>query len=445
MTSLNLIFIKIEKFKKDIYNISWDIIGNLFGLIINFVISILVARYLGPESYGVLMYSLALLILFQTFGHLGLSGLVVREIINSSKSVHEILGTTFWLKFFGYSLSFVSLFLFVIYKEGLHTEKFLITFIISFSFFLKPFNVIEFWFKSQLQNKFNSIAKTGSIFFSSIIRLFLIISSAGLISFAVTYFIEALIFTLFLVFFYYSKSGSELLKWRFSYSRSINLMSNGWKIFFGALFATVYLKIDQVMLNWYSGSEEVGIYALASKFSEVWYFVPNVIVMNFFPRLIQLKSFNKKFLNIKLQKIIDLLFLIALIVAIFISFNSSWIVSFFLGENYSRSAPILSIHIWAGVFIFMRSVFSKWILMENDRLIFSIITQGVGALANIILNYWLIPLYGGIGAAFATLISYSLASYFVLLIFPKTRPIFWMMTKSFFFILRFKQIKDILK
>ena len=79
----------------------------------------------------------------------------------------------------------------------------------------------------------------------------------------------------------------------------------------------------------------------------------------------------------------------------------------------------------------MREVFSKWLLIENF-LEFSIITQGIGAISNVALNIWLIPIYGIKGAAFATLISYSFASYFSLFIFKKTRPIFFMMTKAIF-------------
>ena len=70
-------------------------------------------------------------------------------------------------------------------------------------------------------------------------------------------------------------------------------------------------------------------------------------------------------------------------------------------------------------------------------LMFSIITQGLGALANVVLNYSLIPQYGGVGAAYATLLSYATASYLALLLHSKTRPVFWMMSKSIFSPIRY--------
>ena len=77
----------------------------------------------------------------------------------------------------------------------------------------------------------------------------------------------------------------------------------------------------------------------------------------------------------------------------------------------------------------MRALFSKWIILE-EVFIFSLITQGLGAVSNIILNYFFIESHGVTGAAVATLISYSIAGYFSLLLSSKTRALFVMMSKS---------------
>jgi Na+-driven multidrug efflux pump len=83
------------------------------------------------------------------------------------------------------------------------------------------------------------------------------------------------------------------------------------------------------------------------------------------------------------------------------------------------------------VFIFMRAGLSRWILIEN-ALYFSLLTQGLGALSNVILNYFLIPVYGGQGAAWATLVSYAVASFFAVFLYPRTRPVFWLMLRALF-------------
>jgi Na+-driven multidrug efflux pump len=90
---------------------------------------------------------------------------------------------------------------------------------------------------------------------------------------------------------------------------------------------------------------------------------------------------------------------------------------------------MLMIHMLAMPFIYMRYVFSRWMIMERFS-VFSIYSHGAGAFANVALNLILIPAFGGIGAAIATVISYTCASYFVLLLSGRTRAIFWMMTRA---------------
>ena len=138
---------------------------------------------------------------------------------------------------------------------------------------------------------------------------------------------------------------------------------------------------------------------------------------------------------VKLE-LFDLLFILAFGVAIVVTLIAQPLITMVFGQVYQVAAPILMIHIWAALFIFMRALFSKWILIE-DVLIFSMLTHGLGALFNVALNYWLIPHYGGVGAAYATLFSYATSSYLALLLYSKTRPVFWMMTKSIFSPIRY--------
>src|SRR5690606_8930482 len=175
----------------------------------------------------------------------------------------------------------------------------------------------------------------------------------------------------------------------------------------------------------------VGVYAVAAQLSEAWYFLPTAIVASFFPRLIKLHASDTGRFNLRLQQLFDMLFILAIVVAIVVTLVAEPLISLLFGEEYLQSASILIIHVWGGVFIFMRALFSRWIRIEG-ALMFSLITQGLGALANIGLNLLLIPRYGGEGAALATVLSYAIASWVALLAHAKTRPVFYMMTKSFF-------------
>jgi len=419
----------LSKYKHYLLNTSWIMAEKVFNLGIAFIVTIFVARYLGPEEFGMLSYAISLVSLFAIAGHMGLSGLVIREIVKKPDELNTTLGTTFFLKLFGVSIGFIFLVLFAFISEEIGNNEFWILIIVASSVLFSPFEVIDFWFASQVQAKYTSISKSIALIISSTFKVLLIVAGASIVLFAYANIIQTLIVALLLIYFYKKNTLQTIKNWTFSLLRAKELLSQGWMIFLGSIFAVIYLKVDQVMLKWLVGTEEVGVYAVASTLSEAWYFIPTAIIASLFPKLIKLRKSDEKQFNKRLQHVFDLLFILALFVAILVTVFASPIILLFFGEEYISSATILTIHIWAALFIFMRAAFSKWILIEG-ALMFSLITQGLGAITNIGLNFLLIPHYEGIGAAYATLISYAVASYISLFVYKKTRPVFWMMSKA---------------
>lgn len=393
--------------------------------------TVLLARYLGPEKFGVLAYSFSLAALFGTAGHMGLSGLVVREIVKKPDLRAEILGTSFALKALGYTIGSLFLIIFASISEKSQTETFWILIIAAVSLLPQPVNIFDFWFQAHVQAKYTAIARSIGLLLSASIKVIFVLIGAELIFFAIANLLQAILTALVLIIIYHLTTTVPIASWSWSIKMAKELFDQGWMIFLGSIFAVMYLKIDQVMLKWLVGAEEVGVYAVAATLSEAWYFVPTAIVASIFPKLIKLHETNLALFKHRLQQVFDLLFLIALGVAIVITILADPLISLFFGQNYHNASPILTIHIWAALFIFMRAAFSKWILIEN-ALVFSLITQGFGALINVVLNLLLIPRFSGKGAAMATLISYATASYFSLFFYKKTQSVFWMMSCSFF-------------
>ena len=191
----------------------------------------------------------------------------------------------------------------------------------------------------------------------------------------------------------------------------------------------VYMKIDQIMLGQMSGDEAVGIYSAAVRISEVWYFIPLVIVASVFPAILEAKKRNEAHYYARLQQLYDLMVLLSISVALPMSFLATPIVKLLFGEAYAPAGSVLAIHIWASVFVFLGVASSKWFLAEN-RQVLSLQRTVLGALANILLNAWLIPLYGTVGAAIATVVSYAIAAYFSDCLQAETRKAFLMKSSS---------------
>lgn len=428
------------KVKKYLHNTLWIVGDKTINLGVGFLVSAVVARYLGPKDFGIFSYAISVGALFAAAGHMGLSGLVVREIVKKPDERGVTLGTTFGLKFIGMALGYTLLLVYAMVYEGVASIEFKAVAIAGAVLLFRPFDIIDFWFQAFVQAEYVTYARLTGLAFSSALKLLFVFLGLSVIYFVAANLIQAIAIAIAFLFFYKIKSSLKAAEWSFSWSKAKDLFSQGWAIYLGSIFAVIYLKIDQVMLRWFEGSEAVGIYAIAAQLSEAWYFVPGAIVTSFFPKLIKLKEENPARFERRLQQLFDLLFILALGVAIVMTLLSEWLITLFFGYHYIDSASVFVIHIWAAIFIFMRAAFSKWILIEN-ALIFSLITQGAGALVNVVLNYFLIPRFGAQGAAYATLISYALASFFSLLICSKTRPIFIMMLKSIFSPFRYFIIK----
>lgn len=426
---------KLSKFysRTQVYlaNTSWIMAEKLLNMGISFVVMILVARHLGPEHFGILAYGISLVSLFAIAGHVGLSGLVVRELVKHPDATQEIMGTSFALKGAGYFIGLLLLIVFAVVSEEYQSTEFWVLIILSISILFRPFDVIDFWFQSRLEAKYAAIPKIIALLISSVFNVLLVFASAQLVLFAFANALQVIVAAILMYVIYKYKSKLSIKNWRMSARRAKGLVEQGWMIFLGSIFAMIYLKIDQIMLKWLVGPEEVGVYAVAATLSEAWYFVPTAIVASFFPKMIKLKESEPGLYEARLQQMFDLLYMLALGVAVFVTLLAKPLVLLVFGEAYGASSAILVIHIWAAIFIFMRAAFSKWILIENV-LMFSLITQGLGALANVALNFVLIPDYGGLGAAYATLISYATASYIALIFYSRTRPVFRMMTLAMF-------------
>ena len=162
----------------------------------------------------------------------------------------------------------------------------------------------------------------------------------------------------------------------------------------------------------------------------MWYFVPAALVTSYFPQLIKKRSNDPDEYALDIQKLNDLLFIFALTVAVLVTATADSLIPLFFGERYVEAIPVLLVHIWASILVFMRALLSKWLITEN-LLRLSLLSQALGALVNVFLNYYLIPYYGPVGAAYATVFSYFVASYLVLFSNRQLRPMALVVSRSF--------------
>ena len=298
--------------------------------------------------------------------------------------------------------------------------------------------MIDFNYQAEVKAKLVVHAQFIQIILSSIFKLILITINASLIWFAWAYLLDFFILSIGLAVIYNKKTG-PLIKWHWNSNAARALLKDSWPLIFSGLVISIYMKIDQVMIKEMLGSKEIGQYAIAVKISEAWYFIPMTISSSLFPAIISAKNESLLTYKTRLQNLYELLMWIAVSIAITSTFLAPFLITTLLGEVYLPAANVLSIHIWAGIFVFLGVANGKQLLIENLQKI-SLINRTIGAFLNIIFNMLLIPRYGISGAAVATIISQSYATYWGLLFFARTRKFFWDLTQAIFFWNRFRKI-----
>jgi PST family polysaccharide transporter len=226
-----------------------------------------------------------------------------------------------------------------------------------------------------------------------------------------------------------NKIGPQLSHLDITFNRAKTLLKESWPLALSGIAITIYMKIDQIMLGQMVGDEAVGIYSAATRISEIWYFIPLVIVSSVYPSIIESKKQSEIFYYARLQKLFNIMFILSISVALPMTFLSSNILLILFGEPYISGGRILAIHIWTSVFVFFGVVNGKWFLTENlQKLVF--LRALSGAILNIILNFILIPFYGGLGAAIATLLSAIFVNLIIDGLTHRTRVLFIMKLKS---------------
>lgn len=403
-------------FKKYFINTSWLFFERIVGMAVTFFVGVYVARYLGSTNFGLLSYAGSFVGLFSAITALGLDSILVRELVKDEKRRDELLGTTFVLKIIS---SIFVLIIIVIAVRFTNNDNFtnLLIFIIAIGTIFQSFDVINFYFQAKVLLKYTVFAQISTTILCSVIKILLIYFNMSLIYFAMVTLLQSIILGSGLVAIYI-KQKTSLFKWRPNFDLARKLLKDSWPLILSGIAISIYMKIDQVMIKNMLDAKAVGNYAVAVRISEVWYFIPAGITSSLFPAIINAKKLSEKLYYERLQKLYDLMIWLAIGIALPIMFLSDNIINILFGIQYQEAAGVLRIYVWAGVIVFFGCAWSNWIITENQQKVI-VYSHIISMPINIILNIILIKKYGIIGAAWATLISYSIDQLLGLLFYLK--------------------------
>lgn len=409
-------------------NTGWLVVDRLVRMGLGVVITVWIARYLGPAQFGIFNFALSFVTLFATLTTLGLDNIILREIVLDHSKASEILGTGITLRIVVSILAPLIAIATIRVIQPNDRIAILLVSLLSIGLVFQAFDTIDFYFQSQVQSKLTVWAKNSAFLLMAGFRVLLIHLKAPLWSFAVAQVTELALGALGMIAAY-QWSGGRVSLWRARKQRAIELLSQSWPVILSGMAIMIYMRIDMVMLKVMQGDKATGIYAAATRVSEVWYFIPSAIVSSVSPSIIRARS-NPDLYYGRIGKLFNLMTSIALLIGSGIALSSHWIIHILYSDAYNAAAPVLAVHVWASVFVFLGVAQAPWDFSEN-LLKLGFYRTVTGAIANVLMNLVLLPRYSAMGAAVATVVSYAISSVFANAFSSDTRPIFFMQMRSF--------------
>jgi O-antigen/teichoic acid export membrane protein len=426
-----------HRFKKYFENASWLLVEKGFSLFVGLVVGIYVARYLQPESFGLLNYAISFVGIFSAFSTLGLEQIIVRQLAKKTQEPGELLGTGFVLKLTGSVVLIVLMLAAVIFMGHTPFTNTLILIIAAAEIF-KGFEVVSYFFQAQTLSKYVVQTQLLINFMMSMLKVVLVFIQAPLIWFAVVIVISSIFNAIGFIYAYHKREGT-LRNWNFRKVVAYQLLRESWPLALYGIALHIQARVDQVMLGKMLNTYEVGQYSVALKFIEIFGFVPMVLMNTFAPAITRAKEVSTELYHSRLVNLYRLMFLAFLVIATPIYFFAEDVIVLLYGWEYQSAGYLLSL--FALRLFFSNMGVGKSVFIVNESLFkYSLITVVVGATANITLNYFLIPRFASVGSIMASMISFIISIFLVDYFFQKTRENQRLMFKGIFTFWRLKKI-----
>ncbi len=423
-----------------IKNTGWIVGGKIFQMAISLLISTLTARYLGPDNFGLINYTNAYIAFFNSICLLGLNGIIIKEMVSNRNDEGEIIGTAITMRLFVSIFSMITLFFF--FKELNPNDPLIvkIAMLQSISLIFSSFDVINFWYQSKLQSKISTIIQSIAYVAMSIYRVIILFLQKDVTWFAFSVSLDSIVIAILLLISYNKNKDKNF---SFSFYWVKKLIKQSWPFILSEIMITIYGQMDKIMIGDMMDKTSVGLYSVAITVTGLWSFIPVAFIDSARPLIMEAKNYSQDVYTRRLKQLYAFIIWISFIYAFIMSLMSKYVLLILYGKQFLGAQNALIITVWYCAFSYLGAAKNIWIICEGKMKYETLFTL-IGAVSNVVLNFILIPIYGIIGAAIATLITQIITNFFVMFLFSETRENAKLIVTAFFLkdIGTLKSIKD---
>ncbi|MEP4891564.1 MAG: flippase [Aliiglaciecola sp.] len=357
------------------------------------------ARSLGPNDFGNLMLCYALVSIYSFLNNLGLETLIVKYLVTNKDDESSILTHALFLRG-----AFGMLCLLLVNITGIfliEDQSLLLLFIISLLHIFMPFTVYSAFFQVDGRSDLSAIGLMTGNLVGALYVIFCMVLDLSVYYIAAFYFIDSIFVALTYIFL--AKRRKLFLNLTLRFTKLSGMLKDCLPLLLSGGITLLYMKVDQVMLGYLSGTSEVGTYVVATRLSEAWYFVGLTLIGVYYPKILAMREkYGIKTYNSIIIDYGRVLIWLSFLLALMTTFLSPFIIQVLYGESYAEASSVLAITIWAVPFVYLGSISTKMYVAESMQSAL-IWRSSFGLAVNIALNLVLIPKYGAFGAGISTL------------------------------------------
>lgn len=366
---------------------------------VSLLVSLLTARYLGPSNYGLLHYAAAYTGFFSAVCTLGIHSVLVKELTDAPGKEGEILGTSLFLRGISSILS-VGVIVCVVYIADRGDPAIMAVICLScVGMVFQSFEIFHYWFQFRLRSRVTAVVSLAAYLLAAGYKVLLLLRKSSVVWFAFAVAVEQIGTAILLLAAYRRDKGGKL---HISRERAESLLQKSCHFILPGLMVSVYAQTDKIMLKQLISETEIGYYSTAISLCNVWCFVLSAIIDSMYPEITKLHKTNETLFIRRNQQLYATVFYLSTAVSLLIFCFAEPLVTLLYGSSYLPAAAPLRVITWYTGFSYLGVARNAWIVCKN-RQKYLIWVYTSAAMCNVLLNYLLIPSWGAVGAAAASL------------------------------------------
>lgn len=381
-------------FKKNIKNISYQSIAQVVPKAMMFLFVMYLARTLGGVEYGKYEFALSLGYLIGIFFELGGNMILTKHVARSFySSIYYALKIRITSVLLTLLVFFSVLYFFGLYED---TRQYIIYASLGIAF-SSLMNLFFAFFRGAGAMKYEAIVLLVQKALFILLALAFMQSSNTGSAVLIGFMFSMMAGLVMILFVFGGKKAGYLTSDRKEGIVFREYIKDVMTLALVEIFASIYFRISQIMLEYFRGFEEVSTYAAAYRIVEVFTNIPSILLLALFPTFARLAESSIPDFRVNFHKMIKYLFLLGSVAAIICWFAGEYVFAL-LGSDYSNSYVVLRYLCFPMIFLFPNYIVTQGLIALNKNTLFAKILFSALAM-NILLSVILIPLYGAIGSA----------------------------------------------